>query len=137
MISPSSTNSTAVFSSYIEVWLRALAGRCVASFGDSDRHRCDARRALMVDGRRGGRSWCASSEKSSMSVAFAFIITNFSALSSIIFRSFAGLGLIAGGSSLCITDFLHPGRLAKVGVDAGSPLLAQVGVLSWISPTSS
>jgi type IV secretion system protein TrbL len=62
--------------------------------------------------------------------AFAFIITNFSALSSIIFRSFAGLGLIATGSSLSITDFLHPGRLAKVGVDAASPLLTQVGMLS-------
>jgi type IV secretion system protein TrbL len=62
--------------------------------------------------------------------AFAFIITNFSSLSSIIFRSFAGLGLIASGSTLAITDFLHPGRLAKVGVDAASPLLAQMGVLS-------
>jgi type IV secretion system protein TrbL len=62
--------------------------------------------------------------------AFAFIITNFSALSSIIFRSFAGLGLIATGSALSITDFLHPGRLAKVGVDAASPLLAQMGVMS-------
>jgi len=62
--------------------------------------------------------------------AFAFIITNFSALSSILFRSFAGLGLIATGSTLSITDFLHPGRLAKVGVDAASPLLTQMGILS-------
>jgi type IV secretion system protein TrbL len=62
--------------------------------------------------------------------AFAFIITNFQMLSRVIFQSFAGLGLIAGGSALSITDFLHPGRLAKVGVDAGSPLLAQMGVLS-------
>src|SRR5580692_3001325 len=62
--------------------------------------------------------------------AFAFIITNFQMLSRVIFQSFAGLGLIAGGSALSITDFLHPGRLAKVGVDARSPLLAQMGVLS-------
>jgi type IV secretion system protein TrbL len=62
--------------------------------------------------------------------AFAFIITNFSALSSILFRSFAGLGLMATGSTLSITDFLHPGRLAKVGVDAASPLLTQMGVLT-------
>jgi type IV secretion system protein TrbL len=62
--------------------------------------------------------------------AFAFIITNFSTLASILFRSFAGLGLIATGSTLSITDFLHPGRLAKVGVDAASPLLTQMGVLS-------
>ncbi len=62
--------------------------------------------------------------------AFAFIITNFNALSSVLFRSFANLGLLATGSTLSITDFLHPGRLAKVGVDAASPLLTQVGVLS-------
>jgi type IV secretion system protein TrbL len=62
--------------------------------------------------------------------AFAFIITNFNALSSILFRSFAGLGLIASGSTLSIVDFLHPGRLAKVGVDAAHPLLTQIGVLS-------
>ena len=62
--------------------------------------------------------------------AFAFIITNFNALSSIIFRSFAGLGLIASGSGLSVVDFLHPGRLAKVGVDAAHPLITQIGVLS-------
>ena len=44
--------------------------------------------------------------------AFAFIITNFNALSSILFRSFAGLGLVASGSTLTSTQFLQPGRLA-------------------------
>ena len=38
--------------------------------------------------------------------AFAFIITNFQMLSRVIFQSFAGLGLLAGGSALSITDFL-------------------------------
>mgnify|MGYP006159361527 CR=1 FL=1 len=55
--------------------------------------------------------------------AFAFIIGNFNALSAILFKSFAGLGLTASGSSLSITEFLQPGRLAQVGVDAGAPLL--------------
>ncbi|MCA1472562.1 P-type conjugative transfer protein TrbL [Bradyrhizobium sp. BRP19] len=54
---------------------------------------------------------------------FAFIITNFTKLSSIIFNSFAGLGLKAGGSSISTADFLRPGRLAQVGLDAGQPLL--------------
>ncbi|MGC0320874.1 type IV secretion system protein TrbL [Bradyrhizobium sp. USDA 326] len=54
---------------------------------------------------------------------FAFIITNFTKLSSIIFNSFAGLGLKAGGSSISSADFLRPGRLAQVGLDAGQPLL--------------
>ncbi|MEY9124652.1 type IV secretion system protein TrbL [Bradyrhizobium yuanmingense] len=54
---------------------------------------------------------------------FAFIITNFTKLSGIIFNSFAGLGLKAGGSSISTADFLRPGRLAQVGLDAGQPLL--------------
>jgi type IV secretion system protein TrbL len=60
---------------------------------------------------------------------FAFILTNFSALASIIFRSFAGLGLLASGSKVSPTDFLHPGRLAAVGVDAARPILTQIGEL--------
>jgi type IV secretion system protein TrbL len=54
---------------------------------------------------------------------FAFVITNFNNLSSIVFNSFAGLGLKAGGSSLSTADFLRPGRLAEVGLDASQPLL--------------
>jgi len=54
---------------------------------------------------------------------FAFIITNFNNLSAIVFNSFAGLGLKAGGSSIGTADFLRPGRLAQVGLDAGQPLL--------------
>ncbi|MDQ6767442.1 MAG: P-type conjugative transfer protein TrbL [Candidatus Eremiobacteraeota bacterium] len=62
--------------------------------------------------------------------AFAFIITNFNALSSVLFRSFAGLGLIASGSSLPPSQFLQPGRLAGIGVDAGHPILTQIGELA-------
>src|SRR6266567_5066991 len=62
--------------------------------------------------------------------AFAFIIHNFNALSGILFRSFAGLGLLASGSTLAEAQFLQPGRLASVGVDAGRPILTQIGDLS-------
>ncbi|MEE3500958.1 P-type conjugative transfer protein TrbL [Acidiphilium acidophilum] len=54
---------------------------------------------------------------------FAFIINNFNSLSAIVFNSFAGLGLKAGGSSISTADFLRPGKLAQVGLDAGQPLL--------------
>ncbi|MFG1374278.1 P-type conjugative transfer protein TrbL [Xanthobacter oligotrophicus] len=54
---------------------------------------------------------------------FAFLITNFNTLSGIVFNSFAGLGLKAGGSSISTAEFLRPGRLAQVGLDAGQPLL--------------
>ncbi len=60
---------------------------------------------------------------------FAFILNNFNALSSILFRSFAGLGLLASGSKVSPTDFLHPGRIAAIGVDAAQPLLTQIGAL--------
>ena len=62
--------------------------------------------------------------------AFAFIITNFNALSGILFHSFAGLGLLATGSNLAEGDLLRPGRLAAVGVTAGQPILDRLGVLT-------
>ena len=62
--------------------------------------------------------------------AFAYIIGNFNTLAGIVFRSFAGLGLLATGSSLSLGDFLQPGRLAEVGVTAGQPILQQVGTMS-------
>jgi type IV secretion system protein TrbL len=61
--------------------------------------------------------------------AFAFIITNFNALSSILFRSFAGLGLLASGTALSASQLLQPGRLAGVGVDAAQPILSQISDL--------
>jgi type IV secretion system protein TrbL len=62
--------------------------------------------------------------------AFAYIIGNFNTLAGIVFRSFAGLGLLAAGSTVSIGDFLQPGRLADIGVTAGQPILQQVGTMS-------
>ncbi|NYT80253.1 P-type conjugative transfer protein TrbL [Alcaligenaceae bacterium] len=59
--------------------------------------------------------------------AFAYIIGNFNVLAGILFRSFAGLGLIASGSSITMGNFLQPGRLAKTGIDAAAPILEQIG----------
>jgi len=54
---------------------------------------------------------------------FAFLIGNFNGLAKIIFNSFAGLGLKASGSGLSADQFLQPGRVAQVGIDAGKPIL--------------
>jgi type IV secretion system protein TrbL len=62
--------------------------------------------------------------------AFAFIIGNFNNLAGIVFRSFAGLGLVASGSSMTQAQLLQPGRLARVGVDAAKPLMAQISDMS-------
>jgi len=61
---------------------------------------------------------------------FAYIIGNFNLLAGIVFRSFAGLGLTASGSSLSMGNFLQPGRLAKAGIDAGTPFLKQINDLT-------
>jgi len=61
--------------------------------------------------------------------AFAFIIGNWNNLARIIFESFAGLGLQASGTGLSQADFLRPGRIAQVGLDAGAPILTSVGEL--------
>lgn len=55
--------------------------------------------------------------------AFALILNSFSTLADIIFRSFAGLGLTAGGGTLTADDLLRPGRLAGIGFEAAWPLL--------------
>ncbi len=60
---------------------------------------------------------------------FAFLIGNFNELAKIIFDSFSGLGLKAAGSNLSAADFLHPGRIAQVGFDAGTPILNAAGQL--------
>jgi len=60
---------------------------------------------------------------------FALILNSFSTLTDIIFRSFAGLGLTAGGSTITADDLLRPGRLAGTGFEAAKPLLDQVGEL--------
>jgi len=54
---------------------------------------------------------------------FAFLIGNFNGLAKIVFNSFAGLGLKAAGSGLSADQFLQPGRVAQVGIDAGKPIL--------------
>ena len=64
---------------------------------------------------------------------FAFIIGNWKSLSSIILKSFAGLGLTASGSTMTASDLLRPGCLAAVGVDAARPILNQVGQLTGIT----
>ena len=61
---------------------------------------------------------------------FAFIIGNFNHLSQVVFQSFEGLGLKAAGSSLSPDDFLHPGRIAQAGIDAGAPILQAAAQLT-------
>src|SRR5258708_1640984 len=60
---------------------------------------------------------------------FAFLIGNFNGLAKIVFNSFAGLGLKAAGSSLSADQFVQPGRIAQVGIDAGMPILKAAGDL--------
>jgi type IV secretion system protein TrbL len=60
---------------------------------------------------------------------FAFLISNWNALSQIIYLSFSGLGLRAAGGGNP-DDLLHPGSIAAIGLDAGRPLLDQASELA-------
>ncbi|GAA4492495.1 P-type conjugative transfer protein TrbL [Gluconacetobacter tumulicola] len=60
---------------------------------------------------------------------FAFIIGDFNGLAKIIYESFAGLGIEAGGGHLTQAQLLQPGRLAQVGIDAGKPILTAISSL--------
>jgi type IV secretion system protein TrbL len=65
---------------------------------------------------------------------FAFIIGNYNGLAPVIFNSFAGLGLKAGGDTISAAQLLQPGRLAQVGIDAGKPILATIsGLMGFVS----
>ena len=58
---------------------------------------------------------------------FAYLIGNFSLLAGIVFDSFAQLGVTAGGGAMTADDLLRPGFIASVGLDAGQPLLEEIG----------
>ena len=65
---------------------------------------------------------------------FAYLIGNWNSLARIIFESFAGLGLKASGSGMSAAEFLSPGRVAQVGIDAGRPILDSIsGLMGYIS----
>lgn len=61
---------------------------------------------------------------------FAFLLNNWNHLATLIFNSFAGLGLKAIGSGLAYQDFLRPGKLAQAGVQGANVLLSQIQRLS-------
>lgn len=65
---------------------------------------------------------------------FAFIIGNYNNLAEVVFDSFAGLGLQAGGNTINAKQLLQPGRLAQVGIDAGRPILDSIsGLMGFVS----
>src|ERR1700722_14961933 len=60
---------------------------------------------------------------------FAYIIANYNNLAQIVYNSFAGLGIKAGGGTLSSAQLLQPGRVAQVGIDAGQPILTSISSL--------
>lgn len=65
---------------------------------------------------------------------FAYLIGSWNSLARIVFESFAGLGLKASGTNLSSADFLRPGRIAQVGLDAGRPILDSIsGLMGYVS----
>jgi type IV secretion system protein TrbL len=61
---------------------------------------------------------------------FAFVLTNWAALTDMVFNSFAVLGLKAGGDRLSLAEFMNPGRVALLGVDIVTEFGEKIGALS-------
>jgi type IV secretion system protein TrbL len=113
---------TDVFTRYIDSGFGLLGGE-VAFLAST---------LIVIDVTIAGLFWAWSAEedllahliKKTLYVGFfAFLIGDFNGLAKIVFNSFSGLGLKAAGSSLTADQFLQPGRLAQVGIDAGKPIL--------------
>ena len=66
---------------------------------------------------------------------FALILNNFSALATLIFDSFAGLGLSAAGGAMGPDQLLRPGFVAGSGVTAAHPLLVEILSLTGVTST--
>ena len=114
---------------------RSGAGRCALACGRPHRDRHHARRSVLGDG--ADEDVLARLIKKTLYIGvFAFIIGNFNSLAEIIFNSFAGLGLVAGGGTLTPAQLLQPGRLAQVGIDAGKPILDSISAWWASSPSS-
>src|SRR3984885_3172383 len=65
---------------------------------------------------------------------FAFIIGHYNNLAQIIYNSFAGLGLKAGGGAITAPQLLQPGKLPQVGIDSGKPILTSIsGLIGFTS----
>ncbi|WP_334446531.1 P-type conjugative transfer protein TrbL [Bradyrhizobium sp. AZCC 1610] len=65
---------------------------------------------------------------------FAYLIGNWNNLARVVFESFAGLGLKTSGTGLSSAEFLRPGRIAQVGIDAGRPILDSIsGLMGYVS----
>jgi len=64
---------------------------------------------------------------------FAFVIGNFATLATILFESFAGLGLKASGSSMVLATFMQPGAIAATGLTAAKPLVTATSDLLGFS----
>src|SRR5208337_4136104 len=65
---------------------------------------------------------------------FAFIIGKYNNLAQIIYNSFAGLGIKAGGGTITAAQLLQPGKLAQVGIDSGKPILTSIsGLMGFTS----
>ncbi|MDT9600400.1 P-type conjugative transfer protein TrbL [Sphingosinicella rhizophila] len=60
---------------------------------------------------------------------FAYLISNWNALARIVFESFAGLGLQAAGGTVSAADFVRPGRIAEIGIEAGRPIFESISEL--------
>jgi type IV secretion system protein TrbL len=116
-----------VFTRYIDSGFGLLAGGRLHRH-HADRHRRDARRAVLELGRR-RRHHRPAGQEDAVRRRLRLHHRQLEQLARIVFESFAGLGLKASGTGFTVTDLLRPGKVAQTGLDAGRPLLDSISDL--------
>jgi len=120
---------TETFSRYIDSGFGTLGGD--VSFLSSTLVAIDLTLAGLAWSLRGDEQIVVALAKKVLYVgAFAFIIGNFKSLADIVFNSFSGIGLKAGGGSLTAADLMRPGFVASAGFTAAHPLLEETSQFS-------
>ena len=127
-ISTSSTGLRQVFSRYIDSGFGLLAGD--VAFLTTILVTLDIVLAGLFWALQGEDNVPAQLIKKVLYVGFfALLLNQFQALSDVIFRSFAGLGLKASATGLTAADLMRPGFVAETGFTASRPLLDKAGEL--------
>ena len=123
-----------VFTQYIDFRLRPRPGRRPLARQRAHRHRHHTRRSLLGITATDEDVIARLIRKTLYIGVFAYIIANYNNLAQIIYNSFAGLGIKAGGGTLSSAQLLQPGRVAQVGIDAGQPILTSIsGLMGFAS----
>lgn len=83
----------------------------------------------------GNTLWVPLARKAIYLGVIGWIVGNAPMLADAIADSFVSLGLMAGGNSLSVSEFMHPGIISNAGKAVAAPLLEQAGNMTGLRST--